>query len=314
MEQIQLCDNGPLVSPIIYSFWRWMENTEGILLKSIEKKVNTCLELGINTFDHADIYGDYQLEALFGKALQQKSFKREDIVISTKCGINNVSSVGNKYRIRHFDLSPEHIIESVKASLKNFRTDYIDILLLHHPDPLMDAEETGSALTYLVNKGYVRHVGVANFSVYQHRLLKSRLSIPIVSNHLELNVLNTTPLRNGTIDFIKEQFSRPLAWAPLAGGRLVDENDERSFPVRTVLKRIALKYNRNVEEIAIAWLLKLGALPIIGTNSIERISNAVKALTIELDRQDWHEIFFAGSLCNENQHNNQSQSVTISNY
>lgn len=298
MEKIELCDNGPIVSPVIYSFWRWMEDSEGVLLKSIEKKINTCIDLGINTFDHADIYGRYQLEDLFGKAIKKGSFRREDIVISTKCGINIVDEARPGYRVRHYDSTAGHILKSVKKSLQNLKTDYIDILLLHHPDPLMDADETASALTSLVNQGLVRYVGVADFTVHQHRLLKSRLSIPIVTNHVELNLLNIKAIEDGTLDFIKQQYSRPLAWAPLAGGRLVDENDESSFNIRATLKRIAVKYKINVEQLAIAWLLKLGALPVVGTNSITRIKNATSAVNIEIDRQDWYEIYFAAKNTN----------------
>jgi len=293
MEQIELCDNGPLVSPVIYSFWRWMEDPEGVSLKSIEKKINTCIDLGINTFDHADVYGNYQVEELFGKAIQQKSFKREDVVLSTKCGMNLVDKARPDYRVTHYDSSHDHIVKSVKQSLKNLKTDYIDILLLHQPDPLMDADETASALTGLVNEGLVRYVGVANFTVHQHHLLASRLAIPIVTNHIELNLLNTKAITDGTIDFIKQQYSRPLAWAPLAGGRLLDEKDASSLIVRNTLKRIAKKYEINEEQLAIAWLLKLGALPIVGTNSVQRIKNATSAIDVELDRQDWFEIYFS---------------------
>jgi predicted oxidoreductase len=159
----------------------------------------------------------------------------------------------------------------------------------------MDADETASALTTLVKKGLVKHVGVADFTVHQHQLLQSRLSIPIITNHLELNLLNVAPLTNGTIDFIKQQYSRPLAWSPLAGGRLLDANDESTYNIRTALKKIALNYSINEEQLAIAWLLKLGALPIVGTNSLERIQNATSAVSIHLDRQDWYEIYFAAT-------------------
>jgi predicted oxidoreductase len=292
MENIRLGENGPEVSPIIYSFWRALEDPDGISYKTVQAKLNACLDLGITTFDHADIYGNYQVEELFGKAVKESSIKREDIVISTKCGISHVDKLRPQHRTRHYDSSPEHIFKSVEQSLKNLGTDYIDILLLHHPDPLMDSDETASALTLLVKKGFVKHVGVAGFTVHQHQLLQSRLSIPIITNHLELNLLNVKPITDGTLDFIKQQYSRPLAWSPLAGGRLQDANDEATFNIRSVLKRIAQNYNINEEQLAIAWLLKLGALPIVGTNSIERIKNATSAVEISLDRQDWYEIYF----------------------
>ncbi len=179
------------------------------------------------------------------------------------------------------------------TSLKNLQTDYIDILLLQDFDPLMNPEETASALTTLVHSGKVKHVGVANFTVHQHQLLASRLDLQIVTNHIELNLLHVKPIIDGTIDFLKQQYTRPLAWAPLAGGRLMDEGDISSFGIRTVLKRIADKYGINVEQLAIAWLIKLGALPIVGTNSIQRIKNATSAVSIDIDRQDWFEIYFS---------------------
>jgi predicted oxidoreductase len=293
MKKVFLGENGPEVSSVIYSFWRAMEDPDGISYETIKSKLTACLNEGITTFDHADIYGDYQVEQLFGKALKEVSVKREDIVISTKCGIIQVSASRPQNRIRHYDSSPEHIYKSVERSLKNLGTDYIDILLIHHPDPLMDADETASALTKLVNKGTVRFVGVVDFTVHQHQLLQSRLSIPIITNHLEFNLLNMEPVTNGTIDFIKQQYSRPLAWAPLAGGKLLDENDPSTFNIRSTLKNISARYNINQEQLAIAWLLKTGALPILGTNSLQRIRNATSAVDVNLERQDWYEIYFS---------------------
>lgn len=293
MEKISLGENGPEVSPVIYSFWRALEDPDGISYKTVQAKLHACLDLGITTFDHADIYGNYQIESLFGKAIKESKINREDIVLSTKCGINIVDSSRPEYRTRFYDSSPEHINKSVERSLQNLGTDYIDIVLLHHPDPLMDADETASALTALVRRGIVKHVGVANFTVHQHQLLQSRLSIPIITNHLELNLLNVKSITDGTIDFIKQQYSRPLAWSPLAGGRLEDKNDESTFNIRSTLKRVAANYDINEEQMAIAWLLKLGALPIVGTNSITRIKNATTAVNINLDKQDWYEIYFS---------------------
>lgn len=293
MEKVRLGENGPEVSPVIYSFWRALEDPDGISYRTVQAKLHACLDLGITTFDHADVYGNYQIEELFGKAIKESHIKREEIVLSTKCGINNVDASRPEYRTRHYDSSPDHIFRSVERSLKNLGTDYVDILLLHHPDPLMDADETASALTTLVKKGLVKHVGVANFTVHQHQLLQSRLSLPIITNHLELNLLNIKPITDGTLDFIKQQYSRPLAWSPLAGGRLLDRHDESTFNIRAALKKISTAYGINEEQLAIAWLLKLGALPIVGTNDLARIRNATSAVSIELDKQDWYEIYFA---------------------
>jgi predicted oxidoreductase len=293
MKKVHLSENGPLVSPVIYSFWRAMQDPDGVSYVTIKSKLKICLELGINTFDHADIYGNYQVEKLFGAALKEAGVRREDLVISTKCGINIVDAARPAYRTRHYDNSPGHITQSVEQSLIHLQTDYIDILLLHHYDHLLNADETASALTRLVKSGKVRHIGVANFTVHQHRLLQSRLGLPIITNHLEFNLLKPAPLTDGTIDYLKEHYSKPLAWAPLAGGRLLDKNDEATFNIRSTLQRIAGNRGVSEEQVAIAWLLKAGALPVLGTNRISSIRSAVAAVNITLDQQDWYDLYFS---------------------
>jgi predicted oxidoreductase len=286
MEKIYLSDSGPKVSSAIYGFWRWSNEGESSL-KAIESVTNLCLELGINTFDHADIYGNAQVEELFGKVIANKSFKREDIVLFSKCGIRYTS--GNK--LEYYDNSREHILESVHTSLKNLKTDYLDIFLLHQADVLIDPEETAQALTELVTQGKVKHIGIANFSVFEHQLLASYLSKPIVTNHIELNLLNTTAIEDGRVDFIKQRFSKPLAWSPLAGGRILNGTDEKAVKVRAKLEEIGKKYNANVEQTAVAWLARLGTLPIIGSISEQRIRNAASSFEIKLSREDWYELW-----------------------
>ena len=201
MEKIYLSDSGPKVSPAIYGFWRW-EDTGATGPAALEKIVNYCLELGINTFDHADIYGGYQCEELFGNVVKQKSFKREEIVLFTKCGINMPHSSRPDVRIKYVDTSAAHIVKSIDSSLKKLRTEYIDIFLLDQLDPLSNLEETALTLERLRGSGKIRNIGVANFSVFQHQLLASYLRVPIVTNHIELNLLNTTALANRQVTTI----------------------------------------------------------------------------------------------------------------
>jgi len=292
MEKIYLSDSGPKVSPAIYGFWRW-EDTTATGLATMEKIVNYCLELGINTFDHADTYGGYQCEELFGEALKQKSFKREDVVLFTKCGVNLPHSSRPDIRVKYVDSSPAHIVKSVDSSLKKLRTDYIDIFLLDQLDPLSNLEETALTLERLRGSGKIRNIGVANFSVFQHQLLASYLRVPIVTNHIELNILNTTALDNGQLDYIKQKYMRPLASAPLAGGRIENGTDVQAAGVHYKLDELSKKYNANIESLAVAWIIKLGALPLIGTMSEQRIKNIVDAFDIDLDRQDWYELYNA---------------------
>lgn len=291
MEKIYLSDAGPKVSPAIYGFYRWneVENPE----QTMEKIVNLCLELGINTFDHADIYGAYQCEELFGRIISQKSFKREDIVLFTKCGLRVPHPDHPEIRTTHINTSKEHILRSLDNSLKKLKTDYIDIFLLNHLDPVSNLEETAYTLNQLKESGKVRNIGIANFSVFQHQLLASYLKLPIVTNHIELNLLNTSALDNGQIDYIKQGYMRPLASAPLAAGRIANDTGYLPAKVRAKLDEMGQKHHSDIESIAVAWLIKLGALPLIGTTNEQRIRNIVNAFNIEMDIQDWYELYNA---------------------
>ena len=291
MEKIYLSDSGPKVSPAIYGFYRWRESE--VTVPNLEHILNLCLELGINTFDHADIYGGYQCEEMFGKVLSSSEIKREDIVLFTKCGLVLPHPSKPEVRLKYYDTSREHILKSLDNSLRNLKTDYIDIFLLNGLDPLSNLEETALTLRKLRESGKVKNIGVVNFSVFQHQLLSSFLDIPIVTNHIELNLLNTLSLDNGQIDYIKQRYMRPLASSPLAEGRIAESTDKVPLRVRGVLEVFAKKYNVHFECVAIAWLIKLGALPLIGSNNEQRIRNIAKAFDFDLDRQDWYELYEA---------------------
>ena len=296
MEKIYLSDSGPKVSPAIYGFYRW--NTDEINIHKMDSIVGLCLELGINTFDHADIYGGYQCEEMFGDIIKSKRIKREEIVLFTKCGVNLPDPSHPDIRVKYYDTSKEHILRSLESSLRKLRTDYIDIFLLNQLDPLSNLEETALTLQKLKDSGKVKNIGVVNFSVFQHQLLSSYLRTPIVTNHIELNLLNTSALENGRVDYIKQRYMRPLATAPLAEGRIAHGTDETAVRVRKKLEELAPKYDADIESIAVAWLVKLGALPLIGTTNEGRIKNVAKAFLINVERQDWYELYAAsrGSL------------------
>jgi predicted oxidoreductase len=286
MKKVSLSDSGPKVSEAIYGFWRWTDEGS-VTTANIEKTVNLCLELGINTFDHADVYGRFTIEEHFGKIIRNKSFKRDEIVLFSKCGIRH----SNDGKLTYYDTSRDHIIDSINGSLKRLQTDYLDIFLLNQSDFLTDPEETAGALAEVVKSGKAKHIGVTNFSVFQHQLLASYLRIPIVTNHIELNLMNTSAIDDGRIDYIKQCFSKPLAWAPLAGGKILNGTDEHAVKLRAKLQEVGEKYNANIEQTAVAWLMKLGTLPIIGSTSESRIRNAASASDIKLNHQDWYELY-----------------------
>ncbi len=289
MEKVYISESGPQVSAAIYSFWRYT-TTELYSHKNVEAIINYNLELGVNTFDHSNRYSDGKAEELFGDILTGGSVKRENLVICTKAGIRKTK--GNR---EFYDLSADYLVNSVHTSLKRLRTDYIDIFSLEHYDPLYSVEETASALTKLLLSGKIRYIGVSNFNVFQHRLLASYLPQPIVTNHLELNLLQTSAINDGRLDFIREQYSKPMAYAPLAGGRILSGNDRQALKIRIALGKIAEKYDGNIEQTAVAWLYKLGALPIIGSDDKTRIKNAATANTIKLTNEDWYYLYQAAN-------------------
>lgn len=282
-------DAGPKVSPAVYGFYRWdgVKDAANVLKRTVE----LCLELGINTFEHGDSYGNYKCEELFGDLLQEGAFKRDEVVLFSKCGLRVPHAQNPDIRVKHYDTSASHITKSVESSLRKLRTDYLDIFLLDKLDAISNLEETALTLEKLKDSGKIKSIGVANFSVFQHQLLASYLTKPIVTNHIELNLLRTQALDNGQLDYIKQRYMRPLAYAPLAEGRIAGGNDAQALRVREKLEELSTKYNADIESLAVAWLVKLGALPLIGTTNEQRIRNAANAFTINLDHQDWYELY-----------------------
>jgi predicted oxidoreductase len=289
MEKIYMGDTGPKVSPAVYGFYRWDDVAD--IDSTLKKIVLLCLELGINTFDHGDSYGSYQCEQIFGNLIAEKIIKREDVVLFTKCGLRIPHPVTPEVTVRHYDTSAAHIIKSVESSLKKLRTDYIDIFLLDKIDPISNLEETAIALEKLTDSGKIKNIGVANFSVFQHQLLASYLRKPIVTNHIEFNLLKKDALENGQIDYIKQRYMRLLASAPLAEGRIASGTDIQATKVREKLTELSFKYNVDIESLAVAWLVKLGAIPLIGTTNEVSIRNIVNTFSIEITHQEWYDLY-----------------------
>ncbi len=297
---IALHETGPIVSRLVLGAWRladWQQSSSETLAF-----IQQCLEWGITTFDHADIYGNYTCEALFGTALKGKSSLRSHLQLITKCGIKLVSSNRPSHTIKHYDTSYDHILTSVDNSLRNLQTDYLDLLLIHRPDPLMDADETASAFTHLKQAGKVLHFGVSNFSPSQFDLLASRLAFPLVTNQIEISVLHLEPFTDGTLNHSQRLKIAPLAWSPLAGGRLFQDDSPQALRVRQVLGEIANQLSDSstdvtIDQVAIAWLLSHPAniVPILGTGNLERIRSAIAAINLKLTREQWFSIWTAST-------------------
>lgn len=296
VPQIALSENGPVFSRLALGAWRsaeWKLSTS-----ELQTLIHTCLDLGITTFDHADIYGDYTCEGLFGAALKLEPGLRNRLQLVSKCGIQLISSHRPNHTIKHYDTCCAHILASVDHSLKQLHTDYLDLLLIHRPDPLMDADEVAIAFTKLRQLGKVRYFGVSNFTPSQVDLLASRLNFPIVTNQIEISVMHLAAFQDGTLDQCQRSRMVPMAWSPLGGGNLFHSQTEPAIRVRQVLNTIAQSHpNTRPDQIALAWLLTHPAriLPILGTAKVDRLQAAAAATELQLSREQWFRLWTAST-------------------
>lgn len=287
MQRITLSDNLS-VSRIIYGLWRHTDDSE-ISSQKLQSKIEACLHQGITTFDQADIYGGYTSEALLGEALKQAPHLRDSIEIITKCDIVAPIGIYKDKKVKHYDTSAKHINLSVDRSLSQMAIDQIDLLLLHRPDPLMDAQETGSALDALIANGKVKAIGVSNFKSWDIDLLQSCTENRLLTNQIEISLLQNEALTNGDLAYLQQHKIAPMAWSPLGGGALVED---KKSPISTRLISMAKSYGVQPSSIAIAWLIKHPAmiLPVMGSNDIQRIKDFSEALSIDLSREEWFEL------------------------
>lgn len=299
VPQVHAAEDGPALSRLVLGLWRLAGRSEPVQSPAeVLRLVEGCLEIGLTTFDHADIYGDYACESIFGRALAQRPGLRPQMQLMTKCGIKLAGDSHPEYRLNHYDTSRAHIIAAAEQSLRNLHIDYLDVLLIHRPDPLMDADEVAEAFSRLRQAGKVRHFGVSNFYAWQFRLLASRLDFPLVTNQVELSVLHMAPLHDGTLDQCQMRRIRPMAWSPFGGGRLFHGDDEQARRVRQALTDIGQEAGGwQPDQVALAWILAhpAGVIPVLGTGKLERVRQAAAALSLALDRQQWFTIWKASA-------------------
>ena len=284
------------LSRLVFGAWRLLDTPERPDAQAVARLIGTPVDLGLTSFDHADIYGDHGVEAAFGAGLAAWKGRRENIQLISKCDIMLVSQNRPDNWITHYNTSAAHIAASVERSLTNLGTDYLDLLLLHRPDPLMDADETARGLENMVRSGKVRAIGVSNFTPSQIDLLASRLPFPVVTNQIEHSVLEISALYDGRLDHAQRLRYAPMIWSPLGGGSLFAGQGVREERVRAALAKVAEAHGTSdISSVAIAWLLRHPArlIPVLGTMNPERLSQLTKALDIELDRQDWFAILEA---------------------
>lgn len=289
MKRIELKNNTSL-SQIVYGMWR-LGDDENQSSEHVRQKIELCLNQGITTFDQADIYGNYESEQILGTALKNNSSLRAQMEIITKCDILLMSDKYPDRKVKHYDTSATHIRNSVERSLKNMATDYIDLLLLHRPDPLMDPIETGVALDELVKSGKVKGVGVSNFKPHDWNLLQASMSSPLLTNQIELSLQAIEPFSNGDVPFHQLHHIPVMAWSPLGGGSLFKRGPTDGLSVR--LNELATQHSVGTDSIAIAWLLRhpLTIMPVLGTNNLDRIGKLASACSVNMDRETWYELY-----------------------
>lgn len=278
-------------SRIVYGMWRVGDDSD-TSPAHVQAKIEACLEQGITTIDQADIYGGYTAEAILGNAFGAAPSLRDKVELVTKCDIIAPAGRYADRRIKYYDTSAAHITASVEHSLRDMKTDRVELLLIHRPDPFMDHHETGKALDDVVASGKVRAVGVSNFRLDDWTLLQSAMSTKLVTNQVELSVLNYAPFLTGEVQWMQERGISPMAWSPLGGGGLFGQEGQAAHGV---LQRIGREQNVDVAAVAVAWLLAhpVKILPVMGTNSLSRIKTFNQANAVTLDRQTWFEILTA---------------------
>lgn len=273
----------PLISGVMnWGIWGKNLNTIGMA-----KRIEVFYNHGISTFDHADIYGDYTTEAAFGCAFKETPLEREDIQLITKCGIQHTK--GRSNLVKHYDYSKKYIIWSVEQSLQHLQTDYVDVLLLHRPSPLMVTDEIAEAINKLQSEGKIIDFGVSNFTSSQTELLRQKVEISY--NQIQFSATHFQPMVDGSLDYMQLNKICPMIWNPL--GTVFREDNEQTLRLKKLLHLLTDKYNVAPEVLLLAWILKhpSGCIPVIGTTDESRIASIVKAMKTELELVDWFSIW-----------------------
>ncbi len=252
--------------------------------------IRCCLENNITTFDHADIYGHYTTEAAFGVALKESRFDRSNMQLISKCGIQMPSETRNT-AIKHYNYSTAHIVWSVEESLKNLQTDYLDLLLLHRPSPLMNTDHICEAIEKLTKEGKILDFGLSNFNPLQTDLIETKIKVSY--NQIEFSLTHSEAMFNGSLDHMQIHQITPMCWSPL--GTFFRKNDEPARRVKEIIVTLAAKYDVPDEVILLAWILKhpAGILPVCGTTTPARIAVLKKATAVEMELQDWFALLSA---------------------
>ena len=276
------------LSPIIAGAMNWGIWDKNLSTKEMDNIIHLCVENKITTFDHADIYGDYTTEADFGKALVSSKIDRTKIQLISKCGIQMVTK-NRDNSIKHYEYSKEYIIWSVENSLKNLATDYLDVLLLHRPSPLMQADEIAEAVAKLISEGKIVDFGLSNFTASQTEWVRQKTKVSF--NQIQFSASHHEAMLNGSLDYMQIHGIRPMSWNPL--GNVFREDNEQTRRMKKLLAQLVSKYGVGSDTILLSWILQHPAqvIPIAGTVNVARIQALMKATELPLAKEDWFAIW-----------------------
>ena len=276
------------LSPIIAGTMNWGIWDKNLSTKEMALLIHNCIENKITSFDHADIYGGYTTEAEFGKAFGESNIDRSKIQFISKCGIQAIAD-NRKTKIKHYDYSKKHIITSVENSLKNLQTDFLDVLLLHRPSPLMIADEIAEAVEKLKSEGKIIDFGVSNFTASQTELIRQKTEIAF--NQIQFSATHLEPMLDGSLDYMQVYNIRPMSWNPL--GTVFREDSEQTRRLKKLLANLVEKYHVGSDTLLLSWILQhpSNVIPVAGTVNIARIQQLMKAIELQLDLEDWFAIW-----------------------
>lgn len=275
------------LSPIVAGTMNWGIWDKKLNTSEMEHLMNICIENQITSFDHADIYGDYTTEADFGKAFHQSTIDRKKIQLISKCGIQHTK--GRPNTIKHYNYSKEYIIWSVENSLKNLQTEYLDVLLLHRPSPLMESDEIAAAVDHLKTQGKIIDFGLSNFTPSQTELIRQKTEVNY--NQIQFSATHHEAMLDGSLDYMQQHSIIPMSWNPL--GTVFREDIEQTRRLKKLLVQLVEKYHYGADTLLLAWILKHPSkvIPVAGTVNIARIQSLMKATYLNMDLEDWFAIW-----------------------
>jgi predicted oxidoreductase len=294
MKRLKLTATGLEFSRLVYGTWRLLETKP--TAQEINRRLHACLELGITTIDTAEIYGLYEVEKALGAALELSPGLRDKLEIVTKAGIYVPCSYHPERRTAHYNATGARLVKSLEKSLRLLGTDHVELFLVHRPDWLARADDTASGLNQLMRSGKIRAAGVSNYTASQFDLLNALMEKPLATNQLEFHLLHHDPIHDGTFHQCEKLGVLPMAWSPLAGGRLFDSTHAAAQRLAVAAQNLAPRYGgATLEQLAYAWILAHPSrpLPVIGTNKLERLKSAAQADGLTFEPEDWYALWEA---------------------